>query len=129
MTMWIKGAVAALALAGSALVASEPAQARVSVGIGIGIPGPYYGEYRSGYDPACDPYSRWYNPYRCDAGYYDDGYYDGPIFVDGVWWDGRWRSRWNHHRREFFFHDHWREGRWGGRHDHDGHHGGHGRHW
>jgi hypothetical protein len=116
MTMWIKGAIAALALAGSAFVAAEPAQARVSIGIGIGGPG-------YGYDPACDRYSRWYNPYRCDAEYYDDDFYDGPIFIDGFWYDGRWRSRWHHHRREFYFRNHWREGRWDERHhrhrDHD----------
>jgi hypothetical protein len=123
MSMWIKGAIAALALAGSAFVATEPAQARVSIGIGIGVPGPYYGPYRSGYDPACDRYSRWYNPYRCDAEYYDDGYYDGPIFVDGFWYDGRWRSRWHNHHREFFYRNHWREGRWD-----DHHHGGHHHH-
>ena len=132
MTMWIKGAIAALALAGSAFVATEPAQARVSIGIGIGGPG--YGP-GYGYDPACDRYSRWYNPYRCDARYYDDDdYYDGPIFIDGLWYDGHWRSRWHNHRREFFYRNHWREGRWdehrgGRRGGHDGGHwGGHRHH-
>ena len=97
MTMWIKGVAAALVLAGSAFLASEPAQARVSFGIHIGpggYPGPYY---RGGYDPACDPYSRWYNPYRCDDDWYYDDYYNGGIFIDGIWFDsGHWRHRHRH---------------------------------
>ena len=122
MTMWFKSAVAALALAGSAFVATEPAQARVHVGVVIGGPG----YYRGGYDPACDRYSRWYNPYRCesryDDDYYDDGYYDGPIFIDGIFFDGgHWRHR--HHRghHQFWWRNQWHDG-------HMGHHGHHRRH-
>jgi hypothetical protein len=130
MSNWITGVMGALVVAGSSLVAAEPAQARVSVGIGIGIPGPYYGPgygYAPGYDRACDRYSRWYDPYRCDAEYYDDGYYDGPVFIDGIWFDGRFRHRHHHGHQEFFFRDHWHEGRMG---DHDHHHdfGGEGHH-
>ena len=127
MSYWMKGLVAALLLGGSTLVASEPAQARVSVGIGIGIPGPgYYGPgygYGRGYgrgDVYCDRYSRWYDPYRCDAEYYgDDDYYDGPVFIDGFWFDGRYRHRHHRDHDEFFFRDRWHEGRMGHR-DHDG---------
>ena len=130
MSIWMKGVIGALMLAGSTLVASEPAQARVSVGIGIGVPGPYYGPgyygpgYAPGYSPFCDRYSRWFDPYRCDADYYDDDeYWDGPIFIDGFWWNGPFRSRFHRGHREFFFHNHWREGHGGhGHFGHEGHH-------
>ncbi len=70
-----------LALAGAAFATAAPAEAHVSIGIGIG-PG-YYGGYGPGYGAVCDPYSRWYDPYRCND--YDDDYdyYDGPVFIDG----------------------------------------------
>jgi len=116
MTYWIKGLVGALVLAGSTFAVSEPAQARVSVGIGVGGPGYYGPGYGRGYDPYCDRYSRWYDPYRCDAAYddaYDDDYYDGPIFIDGIWFEGRHRHRFHHGHHEFFFGNHWREGRMG----------------
>jgi hypothetical protein len=101
------GAAALLAIA----AVGAPAQARVSIGIGLGgYPG-YYGP--GYYGPpgrvVCDPYSRWYDPYRCDA-YYADYYY-GPVFIDGVWINGpvRWRDFGG--RREFFWRGSWREGR------------------
>lgn len=78
MKTFAKVALSALVLAGAATaVASSPADARVVVGFGVG-PG-YYG-YGPAYYPrySCDPYSRWYNPYRC-GGYYD-GYYGGPAY-------------------------------------------------
>jgi hypothetical protein len=111
MTKFALGACAILA----AFAASAPAQARVSIGIGLGYPGDYgYPGYYYG-PPAravCDPYSRWYNPYRCRAYYYadyDDNYY-GPVFIDGIWVTGpvRWRSFGG--RREFFWHGGWHEG-------------------
>jgi len=86
MSHWITGLVTALALAGSTFVASEPAQARVSVGIGVGIPGPVItGRATTGvvmtgvvmtgavydYDAYCDPRSRYYDPYYCDDAAYD----------------------------------------------------------
>ena len=99
----------------AAVATSAPAQARVDIGIGLGYPGYYPGYY---YGPparaVCDPYSRWYDPYRCRyyyAGYgYDDYYYYGPVFIDGVWISGpvRWRSFGG--RREFFWHGGWHEG-------------------
>jgi hypothetical protein len=121
MTKWMKGVAAALVLAGSAFLASEPAQARVGFGIYIGPGGPDH-YYRGGYDPVCDPFSRWYNPYRCDARLYDDPYFDGLIFIDGFWHDGYWRHRHHHGRHQFWFNDRWREGHWKGR----GHHRRHG---
>src|ERR1700744_5375157 len=91
MKFFKKAALGALMLAGAAAVTAAPARAHVSIGIGFGGPA-YYGGY---YGPPsyCDPYSRWYDPYRCDD--YDDyGYYDGPVFIDGVWLNGGFRSRW-----------------------------------
>jgi hypothetical protein len=72
-------------LAGAATVAvAAPADARVSVGIGLG--GGYYGPPAPAY--SCDPYSRFYDPYYCGAGYpaygYGPGYYGyGPSVVIG----------------------------------------------
>lgn len=112
----------------AAVATTAPAEARVSIGIGLGYPG-YYGYAGPGYygypgyypgyyygPPAravCDPYSRWYDPYRCRysyAGYGYDDYYYGPVFIDGVWVSGpvRWRSFGG--RREFFWHGGWRSG-------------------
>ena len=115
MTRLRKVALGSVALL-AAFAASAPAQARVSIGIGLGYPGyygpPYYGPPYYGppyYGRAvCDPYSRWYDPYRCD-GYYA-GYYDGPVFIDGVWIDEplRWRISGGH--REFFWRGGWRAG-------------------
>lgn len=99
------GSVALLA----ALAASAPAQSRVSIGIGLGYPGYYGPPYYYGPGRAvCDPYSRWYDPYRCDAFYAD--YYYGPVFIDGVWVDEplRWRVYAGH--RQFFWRGGWREG-------------------
>ena len=70
----------AVLLAGAATFAvSAPAAAAVSVGVGIG-PG-YYGP-GPGY--SCDPYSRYYDPYYCGAGY---PYY-GPAYGYGPYWGG-----------------------------------------
>ena len=76
MKRFAKIALGALMLAGAATaVASSPADARVVVGFGFGGPGYYGGYYGPPYRPAysCDPYSRWYDPYRCD--YYAPSYY------------------------------------------------------
>lgn len=116
MTILKKVALGSVALL-AALATSAPAQARVSIGIGLGYPG-YYGPPPYYYGPApyyygpgravCDPYSRWYDPYRCNA-YYADYYY-GPVFIDGVWVDEplRWRISGGH--REFFWRGSWRAG-------------------
>ena len=114
------GAAALLAIA----AVGAPAQARVSIGIGLGG---YPGDYGPPGRAVCDPYSRWYDPYRCDA-YYADYYY-GPVFIDGFWFNQPFRSRFHDGRREFFFHNSWRSGsgfhddgfrRGGGEFHHDG---------
>ena len=71
----------AAVLAGGAMFAmSAPAAAQVSVGIGIG--GGYYGPPRVAY--SCDPYSRFYDPYRCGyPAYYDYPRYYGPSYYYG----------------------------------------------
>jgi hypothetical protein len=70
MRKFAKTAIAALLLTGAATaLTTAPAQARVSIGIGIGPaygPG-YYGPAYYGPPRYCDPYSRFYDPYRCDA--------------------------------------------------------------
>ena len=91
MKKFAKVAFGALMLAGAATaVAATPADARVSIGIGFGgpvygAPYPYYASY------SCDPYSRWYDPYRCDRGYYSGGYY-GPSVVFGGNFCGGWHG-------------------------------------
>jgi hypothetical protein len=108
---------AMLAGAGAMSVATgAPAEARVSVGIGIGGPVYYGGYYGPRYSYSCDPYSRWYDPYRCGGyaycpAYYRPYYYGGPSFYIGGSWGGH----------------HYRGGHWGG-HYRGGHHGGHGHH-
>ena len=102
----------AILLAGSALAAT-PADARVSVGIGIGVPGPYYG------DPCYGPY-----PY---PGYCASPTFYGPVFYEGRWWNGphRWRVVGGH--RAFWHNGHWvrarfGHGHWGGPHHGRWHH-------
>ena len=112
MKLFTKAALGALLLAGATALSAAPAEARVSIGIGIGGPG-YYGPgyYGPGYGPPayCDPYSRWYDPYRCDD--YDDyGYYNGPVFIDGLWLNGGFRSRWYGGHRQFYYHGGWHGG-------------------
>jgi hypothetical protein len=103
MKKFAKVALSALLLAGAATaVASSPADARVVVGFGVG-PG-YYG-YGPAYYPgySCDPYSRWYSPYRCGGyygpayygGYYGPSYYGPSIgfsFGGGGWGHGGWHG-------------------------------------
>lgn len=123
MKLFTKAALGALLLAGAAAFTAVPAEARVTVGIGIGGGG-YYGP--GGYPPAyCDPYSRWYDPYRCED--YDDyDYYNGPVFLDGVWLNGGFRSRDFGGHRQFYYHGGWHGGSGfhGGGFQHGG--GGHG---
>ena len=109
MKRFAKVALGALMLPGAATaVASSPADARVVVGFGVGGPGYYGGYYGPAYRPAysCDPYSRWYDPYRCDyyapsyyAPYYG-GYYGPSVsfgfgggFRDHDGWGGGFRGR------------------------------------
>jgi hypothetical protein len=130
MKVFKKAALAALLLAGATALTAAPAEARVSVGIGIGVPGGYYGPgYGPGYGPPayCDPYSRFYDPYRCE-GYDNYDYYNGPVFIDGVWLNGGFRSRFFGGHRQFFYHGGWHGGTgWhGGFHHGGGNWGGHG---
>jgi hypothetical protein len=76
-------ALAATMLAGAVTLAAAPASAAVSVGVGIGAPA-----YYPAYSYSCDPYSRWYDPYRCGYyapyPYYGYGpYYYGPSLSFG----------------------------------------------
>lgn len=123
MKLFAKTAFVALMLAGAAIGTAAPAAAaHVSVGIGIGVPGPYYGPGYYGPPVAayCDRYSRWYDPYRCNAyDDYSDGYaYGGPVFVDGIFFGGGYGHGW---------HGGWHGGHgWGGGHGWNGHGGSHG---
>ena len=104
MKKFAKVALGTLMLAGAVTaVASSPADARVVVGFGVG-PGYYGPAYYPRY--ACDPYSRWYNPYRCDyygpaygPAYYGPAYYGPSIgfsFGGGGWGHGGWHGGWHH---------------------------------
>ena len=116
MNKFAKITFGALVVAGATLAATVAADAQVSVGIGLGGYGPgYYG--RPAYSYSCDPYSRWYDPYRCGyaPGYYGPAYYGygGPRVVFGGRFGGGFRDR-----------DDFRGGFRGG--DHDGFRGGRG---
>ena len=111
MKKFAKVALAAVMLAGATAVASSPAEARVVVGFGVGGPG-YYGYGGPAYGPSytCDPYSRWYDPYRCDAyapGYYG-GYY-GPGYYP--WYHGYWRG--GYYRSGYYGHGYYGHGGYG----------------
>ena len=75
-----KFALGAVLVMGAALVAAAPGSAAVRIGIGIGVPGYYGAPY---YNYSCDPYSRFYDPYRCGYGYYGYPAYYGPSFYFG----------------------------------------------
>jgi hypothetical protein len=93
MKKFAKITLGALVVAGASLAATAAADARVSVGIGIGAPG-YYGP--PAYSYSCDPYSRWYDPYRCDyyaPGYYGPSYYSSPSIYFGSNFGGGFRGR------------------------------------
>ena len=72
MKKFAKLALGALALGAATFAAAAPAAAQVSFGIGVG---PAYGGYYAppAYSYSCDPYSRFYDSYRC--GYYEPSYY------------------------------------------------------
>lgn len=121
-------ALGALMMAGTTAATTAPAEARVVVGFGIGGPD-YYP------DRVCDPYSRYYDPYRCDDedDYYSDYYYD-PIFFGGEWYRGPFRYRSYHGYREYYVHGGWHRNEWrGGSRGHvsyhDGWHGNGGGQW
>ncbi len=117
MKRFAKLALGALLLAGATAITTAPADARVTVGIGIGIPGPYYGpHYYYGpprYSGYCDPYGPYYDPYYCDD-YAPVAYWYDPVFIDGVWVRGPFRWHWDHGRRAFWVHGGWRYDEWHG---------------
>ena len=126
MKLLAKAALSALMLAGAATLTAAPAEARVSVGLEFGGGG--YG----GRPAFCNPYSRYFDRYRCDA-YYNDynddyDYYNGPVFIDGIWLNDSFRSRYYGGHRQFYYGGSWRGG--SGFHDggfgHGGGGGGHG---
>jgi hypothetical protein len=93
MKKFTKITLGALLAAGATLGATAAAQAQVSFGIGIGAPG-YYGS--PAYSYSCDPYSRWYDPYRCDTyapRYYGQSYYGSPSIYFGRNFVGGFRDR------------------------------------
>jgi hypothetical protein len=85
MKKFAKITLGALVIAGATLAATAAADARVSVGIGP-----------PAYSYSCDPYSRWYDPYRCGyaPGYYGPAYYGygGPGIVIGGHFGGGFRG-------------------------------------
>src|SRR5262245_31873420 len=104
-------ALGALMMAGTTAATTVPASAGLSIGIGIG-PG-YYGP-RYYPDRACDPYSRYYNPYRCDEDRYADDYYYDPIFFGGAWYRGPFRYRNYGGYREYWVGGGWHRNEWRG---------------
>lgn len=100
-------ALGALMMAGTTAAMTAPAEARVVVGIGIGGPGYYPSRF-------CDPYSYYYDPYRCrEDRYYSDFYYD-PIFFGGAWYRGPFRYRYYHGYRQFWVNGGWHRHEWRG---------------
>jgi hypothetical protein len=89
---------------------SVPAEARVSVGIGIGIPGPVYG-------PAYYPPGPCYNYDYYYPGYCGYPAYADPVFIGGVWYNGPHYYRTFHGQQQV-----WLGGSWHG--DFRGGHGG-----
>ncbi|HEX2594023.1 MAG TPA: hypothetical protein VHL34_21155 [Rhizomicrobium sp.] len=108
-------ALGALMMAGTTAATTAPAEARVVVGIGFGGGGYYAPGYHGGYGyRVCDPYSRYYNPYRCeDDRYYSDYYYD-PIYFGGGWYRGPFRYRDYRGYREFWVNGGWHRNEWRG---------------
>ena len=138
MKKLVAGALALAGVAGGAVLATTPAEARVAigVGIGVGVPGYYYGP---GYYPPgpCGSYDYYYSGY---CGY---PVYNGGVFIGGRWFYGPhyyrwWGGRpwfWNHGRWAYWggwrgahfnwSHRGWGGRGWGGRGWHGGWHGGH----
>lgn len=131
MNKFAKIALGAAMVAGAATLATQPASARMSVGIGFGVgypgyyPGSYYGP-RHRYYRYCDPYSPYYDPYDCGGDPYYNSYYDGygygapffgdAVFFDGGWYHGPFRSRYYHGNRWFWVNNGWHRNEWRGGH-------------
>ena len=76
MKKFAKIALGALVLAGGAMFAAARRPRRACVGRHRRWRAGYYGP--PAYSYSCDPYSRFYDPYRC-GGYYAPSYY-GPAY-------------------------------------------------
>jgi hypothetical protein len=131
-----KAVFAALALTGSAIAISAPAEAQVSAYVGVGGPGygayyesdpyadPAYGDPYYGDPYYADPYDQAYaDPYACD--YYDPpwGYppdycayqvWQEPIYVGGIWYSGPIYYRNFGGERLFWLNGGWRHDEWRG---------------
>jgi hypothetical protein len=106
-----KLAASALFMAGAttAMIAmNAPADARVSVGIGIGIPGPPV------YGPAYYPPGPCYNYDYYYAGYCGYSAYADPVFLGGVWYNGPHYYRTFHGQQQVWFRGGWHGGFRGG---------------
>src|ERR1043166_3765028 len=104
MKAFLKTTVAGAAMAGAAMFASAPAEARVDLGISIGVPGVAF-EYDSG--GYCD---RWGCP---------DDYWDFPVYYGPVYWGGEWYRGpvyYREYRGEYWYwiHGGWRRDEWRG---------------
>ena len=109
MKSLMKLMVATAAIAGAAVLVSEPASAQVHIGIGIpgvhigvGVPAYYYGP---GYYPPgpCDAYTSYYEG---DCGY---AVYNGPIVFGGVSVGGPHYYRWFNSRPLFWYRGGWHQ--------------------
>jgi hypothetical protein len=122
-----KAVLAALALTGSVMTLSAPANAQVSAYIGVGGD-PGYGAYY-GSDPYAEPYyadpydSAYADPYACD--YYEPpwGYppdycayqiWQEPIYVGGLWYSGPIYYRGFGADRSFWLNGGWHRDEWRG---------------
>jgi hypothetical protein len=106
--------MAASVMAGTAILASTPANAQVHVGIGIGVPGVHVGVgvgpgrppgyfYGPGFYPPgpCDAYTAYY---AGDCGY---AVYNGPIFLGGTRISGPHYYRWYNGQPYFWYRGGW----------------------
>ncbi|HEY2836359.1 MAG TPA: hypothetical protein VGI89_07300 [Rhizomicrobium sp.] len=113
MKSLMKLAVATASLMGAALMASQPANAQVHIGVGIGGPDVHVGVGIGGPGPAYYYGSGYYPPGPCDAytSYYagDCGYsvYNGPIVLGGISVGGPHYYRWSDGRPYFWYRGGW----------------------
>ncbi len=111
---FFKLALLVMLISGAFALISKPAAAQVSIGVGFSTPG--YGSYYR--RDVCDPYSRYYDPYYCDRGYYDDYYtpsIGNIVFYGGNWYRGPFRSRYYNGHNWYWINNGWRRHEWHGR--------------
>ena len=128
MKIVTKAVLAALALTGSAMAVSAPANAQVSAYLGVGSGDPGYGGYYES-DPYADPYyadpydNSYADPYACD--YYEPpwGYppdycsyqtWNQPVYFGGLWYGGPIYYRSYGAERLFWLNGGWRRDEWRG---------------